>query len=233
MNKPKILVFCCYSNDCHHGCSYNELAKITMPSFEEYCKIHGYDFYTKTDGFDRSKAMGWAKIEVLLEKMDSYDYQFCVECDSMLMNQTIRLENLIDNNYDMILTETTRQDKIQVNTGPMLVKSSKWSKEFLTNLLTKENYWNSNMFEQGCINEEINNNPEILKHINIKPLTFFNSFAHMWHLENNFQIGQFICHAAGSSNDYRVALFNYLKNHIIKMPPPVSFNPFLNIGDLP
>lgn len=233
MNKLKFLIFACHSSDHHHGCSYTDLAEITLPTYKEYSQIHGYDFYVKTKGFNKLKSMGWPKIDVIIERIPFYDWIFYVETDSLLMNQTIRLENLIDNNYDMILTETTRQDKIQVNTGPMLVKCSEWSKDFLNGLLYKDKYWNDNMHEQGAINEEINQKKWIRNHISIRDLRFFNSFAHEWHKENNFQIGDFICHGAGSSNDYRVKLFTYLKNHIIKMPAPIKFKPFLNIGDEP
>lgn len=229
----KILIFSYFdTNSSHFGKTYGEIASITMPSFQEYCKIHNYDFYVKTEGFDKSKSMGWPKFVIFLEKMKDYDWIFYVECDSLLMNQTIRLENLIDNNYDIIATETKRQDKIQINTGPLLVKSSEWSKQFFAYLLTKEYYWNANMMEQAAFNEEVNNNEEVRKHISIRDLRFFNSFMHEWHQEGNFRPGDFIIHGAGSSNNYRFKLFSFLKNHIIKVPEyKIPYKPFLNIGD--
>lgn len=233
MNKPKILVFSCFDSRSHHGCSYTDLAKITMPSYEEYCKIHGYDFLVKTE-FNSERPMPWGKFELMFDKLPIYDWIFYVECDSMLMNQTIKLENIIDDNYDIVISKSSRLDIIEVNTGPIMIKKSEWSKQFLYEILNhRKQYYTNQMLEQQMMIDEINGNEDVRKRCKIVNYRTMNSFAHGWHLNDNFQIGDFICHAAGSSNDYRIKLFNYLKNHIIKMLPPVNYNPFVKIGDNP
>lgn len=231
--KPRILVFTVYNEDSHEGCSYSELAKITMPSYEEYCKIHGYDFKVKNQNVLPGRLIGWSRFEFFLENIDNYDYMFYVETDSMLMNQTIRLENLIDDNYEMIVSKTSRKDTIDLNTGSTLIKSSDWTRRLFTRLYNNQEYKTHQFVDQQLLSDIINNEEEVRKKCKIVPLRFFNSFSHKWHLDSNFQIGDFICHAAGSSNDYRMKLFRYLKNNIIKMPKPLQFNPFLNIGDEP
>ena len=87
----KFLIFSYYNKLAHHGCSFDELAKTTIPTYKEYCEKHGYDFYCKTQNFTEGRTVGWSKFEIFLENMDKYDWMFYVECDSMLMNQTIRL----------------------------------------------------------------------------------------------------------------------------------------------
>jgi hypothetical protein len=231
--KPRILVFTVYNKDSHVGCSYSELAKITMPSYEEYCKIHGYDFKIKNQNVLPGRLIGWSRFEFFLENIDNYDYMFYVETDSMLMNQTIRLENLIDDNYEIIVSRTSRQDLIELNTGPTLIKCSDWAKKIFTSFYNNVEYKNHPMVDQEMFNNKINTDSDFRKKCKIVPLRFFNSFCHKWHQEDNFQIGDFICHAAGSSNDYRVGLFHYLNQFIIKMPQAVNYNPFLNIGDKP
>lgn len=231
--KPRILVFTVYNEDSHEGCSYSELAKITMPSYEEYCRIHGYDFKIKNQNVLPGRLIGWSRFEFFLENIDNYDYMFYVETDSMLMNQTIRLENLIDDNYDVIVSYTSQNlDKIELNTGPTLIKCSEWSKKLLNKFVNNKSYWHHQMVDQAMFNDEINNNTETKSKCKLVPLRFFNSFAHEWHQDSNFQIGDFICHAAGSSNDYRKNLFTSLGNHIIKMPAKLIYKPFLNHGDL-
>lgn len=232
IGKSKILVFSCFDGNSHHGCSYPELAKITMPSYEEYCKVRGYDFAIKTE-FNPARPMPWGKFEFMLENMDKYDYQFYVECDSMLMNQTIKLEDLFDDNYDILISRTSRKDIIEVNTGPIMIKSCEWSKSFLTILINQRpEYYTKQMLEQQLFIDEINNNENVRKRCKIMNCRAFNSFYHEWHQESNYKSGDFIIHAAGSSNDYRVKLFIFLKDYIIKIPNyNIPYKPFLNIGD--
>lgn len=231
--KPRILVFTVYNEDSHEGCSFSELAKITMPSYEEYCKIHGYDFKVKNQNVLPGRLIGWSRFEFFLENIDNYDYMFYVETDSMLMNQTIRLENLIDDNYEMIVSRTPNQKYIELNTGPIIVKCSEWSRQFITFLNSKKEYKNHQMVDQQLLTDAVNNDPEIRNKFKIVNLRFFNSFCHKWYIDNNFKIGDFICHAAGTGNDYRVALFTYLQQFIIKLPKNVDYKPFLNNGDKP
>lgn len=232
MSEKKILVFTVFNNESHVGCSYADLAKITMPSYEEYCKIHGYDFLIRDKNVLPGTLTGWTRFEVFLENIDKYTHIFYVECDSMLMNQTIRLENLIDDNYDMILAKTNKREVIEINFGPMLVKSSQWTKEFLTMLLNDRSYENHPMKSQQQLNDIINSQENVKQKIKIVNARFFNSQMHDWFPDDNFKPGDFICHAAGSSNDYRLKLFNYLKDYIIKTPSYIiPYKPFLNIGD--
>ncbi len=233
MTKPRILVFSMYSNDSHEGCSYSELAKITMPSYEEYCKIHGYDFKSICINPSTGRLIGWDRFKFFLDNIDNYDYLFYVETDSMLMNQTIRLEHLIDDNYEIIVSKHSREDIDEFNTGPTLIKCSEWTRNFFTILYNNQEYKKHELVDQQLFTDTVNWEWSIKEHVKIVPLRFFNSFTHQWFPNDNFQMGDFICHAAGCSNSYRLKLFNYLKNHIIKMPAPVNFKPFLHNTDEP
>ena len=228
----KFLIFSYYNKLAHHGCSFDELAKTTIPTYKEYCEKHGYDFYCKTQNFTEGRTVGWSKFEIFLENMDKYDWMFYVECDSMLMNQTIRLENLIDNHHDIIMTKTDTPNTIELNCGPMLVKSSEWNKKFFEHLLNKKEYYSHQMVEQAAISDEVNQNEEARKHFKIMNLRFFNSYYHEWHPNGNYKHGDFILHLAGTSNSYREKVFKEMKDNIIKSNDyKISCKPFLNIGD--
>lgn len=220
MNKLKFLVTSCSDDKCHHGPSYNEIAKITDLSKKEYAESHGYDFYSRKEIKLTERASNWERISIFLDYIDKYDWIFYTDCDSMIMNHTIKLENLIDDNFDIIISETERKNLIQTNTGVMLVKCSKWTKDFMNLLLTDKykNYYHENMWEQGAINNEINTDAEIKKHFKITHLRFFNSYYHAWHPNDNYQHGDFVIHLPGRSNESRYQIFNELKNHIIKIP---------------
>jgi len=205
----------------HEGPTFGELSKLTLPSKEQYAKIHSYDFYNKAGNFDKNKSIGWAKIDIILDKINQYDWLFYVECDAMIMNPTIRLQNLVDENYDIIISRSKCGEGFtNINTGILLIKCSEWSKQFFNKLNTKQNYFNNNWFEQGAIIQELDNS-EILKHFKFVQNRFFNSFYHRGDhifLDENFKVGDFICHAAGISNESRYSLFTELQNKVIKYP---------------
>ena len=225
MNKNKFLVFSYYSNKVSGYNPHFELSKITTPTFEQYCKIHNYDFCCRNVDFNR---LGWAKLDIFLEESDKYDWIFYVECDSMLMNETIRLENLIDNNYELIISKTNRTEYVELNTGPMLMKCSEWNRIFFDEILNNKNYQSNLAAEQSALMNEVNTNENIKKKIKLVELRYFNSLYHQWHPYVNFKIGDFITHSAGCSMDFRFKLFNELKNHIIKVPDyKIPFEPFI------
>lgn len=229
MAKQKFLVFTYFDDNCHHGCSFRDIAKITTQSFKDYCDINSYDFIIKDSNFTPGRTIGWTKFEIFLENLNKYDWIFYLEADSMIMNETIRLENLVDNNYNIIISQTSDGG---LSCGPMFIKSSDWSKEFCKKMLSKTEYYSNPMVEQSAINDEIRNNEETKKHCRINNLRMFNSFYHQFHPENQYKPGDFIIHGAGQSNSYRAALFTFLKDKIIKIPNyKIPYKPFLNIGD--
>ena len=216
----KFLIFSYYDG------SFNELAKITMPTYQEYCELHGYNFYCKTQNFTEGRTIGWSKFEIFLENMDKYDWIFYVECDSMLMNQTIRLENLIDHHHDIIMTKTDLPNTIDLNCGPMLVRSCEWNKQFFKYLLNKKEYYTHQLVEQAALSDEVNQNEEVRKHFKIMNIRFFNSLYHSWHMNSSYKHGDFMLHLAGRSNQSRFEIFNETKQHIIKASDyKISFEP--------
>lgn len=217
----KFLVYTFHDGGSHEGCSFKELAKLTMPSKQEYAKLHGYDFYVREDS-NPERAVGWTKIDIALDKIESYDWMLYVECDAMIMNQTIRLESLIDNNYDIIIANSKyRSDYTGINTGVILVKCSQWSKDFLKSLNGSPEFFNSNWFEQGAIIQAVRND-EVRSHFKLVDNRLLNSYHHQDTPDDNFVLGDFICHAAGISNESRQALFTELGGRIINLPEDKS-----------
>ena len=222
----KFLVFTYSSQGTHEGCSFDKLAELTRPSKIEYCKTHNYVHLDAIVNENYNKPIGWLKIEVFLKEIENYDWILYVEADAMILNQTIRLENLIDDNYDIIVAKNRHnKKKIEINCGVMLVKCSEWSKNFFKNLLEDtSNSW----FEQGAIMDKINNDQEIRKHFKLVENRFFNSYFHEWYPDDNFRPGDFILHAAGSSNSFREKLFSFLQDKIVRVPKyDIPLQPFV------
>ena len=218
----KILCYSyCNPTDSHEGATFGRIAELTQPSVIEYCKTHGYDYYFQDSGFDSNKIIGWERYDITLRKLDLYDYIFYLDADAMIMNHTIRLENIIDNNYDILIAyNSIAKDWTGINTGVILFKNSQWTKDFLNHLNSKTHFHTTWAYEQGALIEAYTNNEmDCQKHIKLVKNRLFNSYAHQWYVEDNFRIGDFVCHAAGSSNSYRERLFTELNKKIIKLPP--------------
>lgn len=214
----KFLVFTYHDEMLHGTKSYKDVAELTMPSKIEYCNTHGYDFAYKDNDFDFSRKVNWERVPMFIDfiKKGGYDWLWFLGTDCMIMNHTIRLENIIDNNYDMILA-SSNHDKIEVNTDSWLVKCSDWSLNFLEKINKNISLYHHPWCEQQAVIDELHN-PDVMKHFKIVSTRYFNSYYHAWFPDFNFQFGDFVIQAAGHNNDYRVKLFQELQHKIIKIP---------------
>jgi len=217
MNK-KFLIFTYHDEMLHGTKSYKDVAELTMPSKVDYCKAHGYDFYAKDNDFDFSRRVNWERVPMFINfiKEKKYDWLWFLGTDCMIMNHTIRLENMVDDNYDMIIA-SSNHDKIEVNTDSWLVKCSDWSLNFLEKINSNIDLYHHSWCEQQAVINELNDE-NVKKHFKIVHTRYFNSYYHAWYPDFNFQFGDFVIQAAGHNNDYRVEIFSEIKDKIIKLP---------------
>lgn len=215
----KILIFTYHDEMLHGKTSYKDIHNLTSPSKEEYCKIHGYEFFVKDSNFDFDRKVNWERVPMFINfiKQKKWDWIWFLGTDCMIMNQTIRLENIIDDNYDMILANSSNS-KIEVNTDSWLIKSSDWSLNFLETINKRTDLYHHEWCEQQAVIEEIEKNEGVKKHFKLVHTRCFNSYYHAWFPEFNFKFGDFVIQAAGHNNDYRLELFSELKDKIIKTP---------------
>lgn len=217
MRKLKILVCSYFDGNSHEGPTYRELSELTYPSIKEYCKLHGYDFYSREDNIRTDRIVGWERIQIICDFIDKYDYIFYFDCDCLIMNHNIKIENLIDENYDFqIAKNSISKGWDGVNTGTFIVKCSQWSKEFFNKLNNKQEWFHKWCFEQAAIIDELANSEDVRNHTKIENCRKLNAFHHVWYDVDDFQFGDFIIHDAGTSNNHRFKLFTEMKNKIIK-----------------
>ena len=213
-----ILIFSYYDGRSKDSKSFKEIAELTKPSKEEYCKKFGYDFLSE-EVIETDREIGWRKIDVFRERLISgyYDWIVYVEADAMICNLTIPLTDILDDKYDMIIAKNSISKGWDgINCGVMAIKNSQWSLDFLYKIDSKENFWNHPWQEQAAIIDEIENNPEVLKNIKIEKCSIINAFHHVWYNFDDFKFGDFILHDAGASNEHRFKLFTEMKDKIIK-----------------
>lgn len=102
-----------------------------------YCEKHGYEYYVeKNDDKIRKaiedRAFTWAKPKILLEVMESHnvDYILFLDIDAIVSDDSIRIEEFIDDKYDIIVTEDYSSHSV-MNAGVLLIKNSEWSRQFM------------------------------------------------------------------------------------------------------
>lgn len=216
-SKYRIFTYC--PPGFHGGAFYKDIHAMTLPSKIEYCKRWNIDFLNSDYKYTDSK-IGYERIEMFLDGMDKgYEYQMYIEADAIIMNHTIFLGDIIDNNYDIMFARNYKcKDRIEINNGVFIVKTSEWSKSFLTKIRDNSDFYNHNWVSQESILHELNtrSQEEIASHVKFVSFRLFNAYYHQWYPEYNFQVGDFICHAAGCNNDYRIKLFTELQTKIIR-----------------
>lgn len=214
----KFLVFCYYDGRSKDTKSFKQIAELTNPSKEEYCKLHGYDFLCE-EITEYHREIGWRKIDIFRDKLKSgyWDYIFYCETDCLITNFNKKIEDIIDDNYDITIAKNSISSGwTGINCGNILIKNSEWSKQFLDNLELKKEFWHHEWAEQQALIDELNKDKSLLNHIKFVSMREMGGFHHQWYPKDNWQVGDWIIHAAGCSNEHRYKLFNELNNRIIK-----------------
>lgn len=151
----------------------SNVADITLPNKEDYCKRHGYDLLINK-GRLSLRHPGWDKIKLILRQMDTAtcDYFVWIDNDAYITNKNLRFD-FICNNYssknfiicseqefhgeklDSFIDFNNLQNLRLINTGVFIIKNNEWGKKFL------EDIWNTKSnTNQGidCSHTEIHSN---------------------------------------------------------------------------
>ena|SRR5579864_6123624 len=224
----KILMFSYYDTRSKDKYSFKDIANLTLSSKEEYCKIHGYDFVNcEIDEYWRE--IGWYKIDVIKDKLQYYDWIFYCEADCLITNLTKRIEDIIDDNKYLIISKNSISPSwTGLNCGNLIIKNSEWSQYFINFISEKKEFYHHEWAEQKAIIDEFEKNANMINHTKLTTMRQMGGFRHQWYEKDNWQLGDWIMHLAGCSNEYRYNVFNELKDKIIKAPDyKLSFEPFI------
>jgi hypothetical protein len=126
----------------NYSFKYNRLGLIAMENRQKYCERHGYDFISDVE-ISRDRPSCWAKIPALIEALELYEWVLWADSDAIIFDQTLGLEDLCDAGYDMVFQShdefynflgipiSKGLDRMPINTGVFLIRSSTWSRAFL------------------------------------------------------------------------------------------------------
>ena len=102
---------------------------------KKYCELSGYDYIIEKNDEKISKliedrAYTWGKPKIILENLENYDYVLFMDIDAIVCNFSIRIEEFIDEQYEIIAAEDNSNHSL-MNAGILLIKNSEWSKNFM------------------------------------------------------------------------------------------------------
>jgi len=158
-DKPLKIAICSFAI----GDKFKECMKFGIESKVRYCKKHNYDFIDDESVYyekGKDRPIAWSKILIVKKYLPYYDYVVWMDADTLITNDNIKLEDYINDHLDVREFLFTRDVSNKINTGVFFVKYSHMSFKFLDLIYSKEEYINTNYWEQDSVNDIFDNNTE-------------------------------------------------------------------------
>ena len=205
--------------------NFKKLASITHYNKELYAKKHGYMIEVKTKDFEENFHIYFEKMRVISNLFNKYpelEWAFWIDCDAMITNFNIKLEDIIDNNYHLIITK----DINNINAGCYFIKNSPEGREYINMMINNnDKYFNHIWGDQQCMIDSYEKYKNIIK---IVPQKTFNSYnynlySHMFpkddhwnkmYEEGNWEKDHFVIHWPGINQDHRIQMAQDLFNSL-------------------
>ncbi len=195
------------------GDNYIEDVMPGIDSKRAYCDMHGYDFFCASESLDPTRHVVWSKILFIKEVMNqgTYDWIFWTDADAVICNPTIKLEDLIDDNFDVIISK----DFYGINAGHFFIKCCDWSLAFLDKVYRHTDCINHIWREQRAIIVEYKK-AAMKTHFKIIPQRLINSYSPEKTYNAKFQLddviyqpGDFLIHFP----DHHTGYYNLLNKY--------------------
>lgn len=202
--------------------NYEYLYKLTEANKNQYCDKHGYDckFYNFTD-IKSDKHIAYTKFLAILDCLPYYDWVFYNDIDSLIMNFDIRIEDFIDENYDLFVT----YDINSLNNGQFLVRNTPRTINFLSRAYVDKAHGDTNAWsDQIAFSANLASDGKLLAKTKILTQDKFNSYIPMnmmftdgtnapaFKYPKSYKTGDFLLHLVGMSKKDRInVITSYLK----------------------
>ena len=195
-----------------------EYSKYTSAINKKYCKTHSYDFINYTHTLDDTRHPAWSKIKAIQKHINNYDWIMWIDADAIFLNQNIKIESLLDEEYNVIISKDVWKN---INSGAFLIKGkTEWSSYFLSEVYNQIQFIDHDWWEQASImhlydiNEEISKKIKLIHYSNINTVDYFkrNNCANAY---INYSINDFVLHLARVNNIDRSTVFKHFYNNIV------------------
>jgi hypothetical protein len=213
-----------------HDDSYAKMAELTLQNKQEYCDKHGYQLFKKTDNFSEGRHIYCDKIRhnlFVLENNPDIEWVWWLDCDAVITNFNIKIEDWCDDNYDFVVT----LDRYALNNGSYFIKNSQLAKQFLRDILELEDVFLDDKWpDQQPMISLLEYSQDYREMTKFHPQRDFNSYdydfyhmdhgnTHDWDLfgkKGNWQSGDFVIHYPGIKYDQRIELIKNILTKVIK-----------------
>ncbi len=213
-----------------YGEDYQKSVRLGVENKRAYCQRHGYDFIYCEESLDLSRHIYWSKILLVLKTFENPNYKWVVwlDADTLIMNQDIPLEDLIDEKYHFLIAK----DWNGINTGVFFIRNSEWSQKLLTQAYGHTEFLSHIWPEQMSIAAELQQ-PEFGSHTKIFPQRVFNSYSieKISSLTSTYQPGDFLLHFADQKGKLNYLFDNYFPlvlndRHLVTLDQYLSYYGF-------
>lgn len=188
--KPRIAILSLYNESYKHIGQYGDQNK------EKYAKKHGYDLFIYHDVLDKARPPAWSKILAIQNHLADYDWIYWSDADSLIMNTDIKLESLIDDQVDLVISKECFHGFL--NTGSFLIKNTEWSHVLLKRIYAQEQFTHHKLWEQEALAYLLSIDQSLWSHLKVVHQRVLNSnfdytnAIHCW-----YQEGDFVAHFFG------------------------------------
>lgn len=133
--------------------SFEHLGCLAAENRQKYCRRLGYDCHILRDGFDKSRHPSWSKIKFVRRLLDSYDWVFWTDADSLIMHDAPIEPLLVD--ADLVMTAETYWDWITpgirvISCGNFLARRG--CQDILDDIYNQTQFVDSDWWEQMAFN---------------------------------------------------------------------------------
>jgi hypothetical protein len=117
-----------------HDQQYENYWKLAEPGRRIYCTKHGYEMicyrFGKLDPPERQP--NWGRVQGILHHLTDCDWLMYLDTDTVIMNEEIRVESFIDDDYHLIAGPLPTESHAM--TSAMLIRNCEWSFDFFRTL---------------------------------------------------------------------------------------------------
>ena len=202
--------------------SYMSMAALVDPNKISYCKKHGYAYINVSTGFPdkhldkmQVRVPNWEKLILIRNLLPEYDYIMWTDCDTLIMNDDIKIEDIIDLEHHIFVSKYIKNinGKELLHTGNFIIKSSEESKEILLDLYNNPKYYiynKSDVCEEGAITDYVTYKEKHSSLIKILAPNMLSTWLPIpvIHENNNLDKGETI---RFNKNDLVFKSFDYIK----------------------
>lgn len=123
--------------------NYSEdIREISLSNKEKYAKKHGYELFVgdkEVYNLRQGRPSAWTKFKLIEKTLPNFDYVVWFDADTVVVNDTIRIEDIIDDKHDLFYSK----DENDINSGIFIIKNTSWARSYLMNA------WDQDWLVQG------------------------------------------------------------------------------------